>query len=211
MNDASLAAVAEGAVGAGRGHPDYVTILAGERLGAGVVVDGRVLRGAHGGVAEMVAFDHVPEVAGAWGLGYRAAEWARAAVASGEVSADAPLARVPVDSITGQTVLELARDGDPDAARIVARIGGLFATVAGVLGSFFDPSRIIVAGAISDGAQPFLEAATAALPDRLDLPAPLLIASELGADVVSIGATFQAVRAARAVVLQLTSAAPRGR
>lgn len=207
MNDASLAAVAEGAVGAGRGYDDYVTILAGERLGAGVVVDGRVLRGAHGGVAEMVAFDHVSGVAGAWGLGYRAARWAREAVIGGEVPADAALARVPLDEITGQTVLDLAQEGDPDAVRIVARIGDLFATIAAVLGSLFDPTRIIVAGAISDGAQLFLDAATRALPDRLDLPTPVLVASELGGDVVSIGATFRAVRSARKVVLGITSAA----
>jgi predicted NBD/HSP70 family sugar kinase len=203
MNDASLAAVAEGTVGAGRGCDDYITLLAGERLGAGVVVDGRVLRGAHGGVAETVAFDHVSGVEGAWGLGYRAAEWARKAVAEGEIAADAPLARVPQDRITGQTVLELARDGDEDAARIVALVGEVLATIAGVLGSLFDPSRIIVSGAISDSAGLFLDAATRALPRRLDLPAPALVASELGADVVSTGAVFQAVRTARATILRL--------
>jgi predicted NBD/HSP70 family sugar kinase len=203
MNDASLAAVAEGAVGAGRGCDDYITLLAGERLGAGVVVDGRVLRGAHGGVAEMVAFDHVPGVAGAWGLGYRAAEWARASRSRGEILPGSPLARMPLDEITGQIVLELARDGDADAVRIVSQVGELLATLAGVLGSLFDPSLIIVSGAISDGAQLILDAAARALPDRLDLPAPALLASELGADVVSTGAVFQAVRTARTSVLHL--------
>ena len=68
-NDAYLAAVAEGAIGRRRGCDDFVVLLAGERLGAGVVVDGRILRGAHGGVAEMVAFDRVSGVGGRLGTG----------------------------------------------------------------------------------------------------------------------------------------------
>ena len=67
-NDASLAAVAEGSLGAAVGVRDFVTVLSGEFLGAGAVVDGRLLRGAHGGVAEMVAFDHVIGVEDAGGL-----------------------------------------------------------------------------------------------------------------------------------------------
>ena len=49
-NDALLAAVAEGAQGAAIGCRDYVALLAGERFGGGVVVDGHLLHGAHGGV-----------------------------------------------------------------------------------------------------------------------------------------------------------------
>ena len=66
-NDASLAAVAEGAWGAAVGCRDYVSLLAGARLGAGVVVDGRLLRGAHGGAGEMVFLDDIPTVGGAGG------------------------------------------------------------------------------------------------------------------------------------------------
>ncbi|WP_345801606.1 ROK family protein [Microbacterium sp. AZCO] len=205
MNDASLAAVAEGAVGAGRGCLNYVALLAGERLGAGVVIDGRVLRGANGGVGEMAGFDHVAGVGGAWGLGYRVAEWARAEVRDGVIRRGTPLAQLPTEEITGRAVLELARDGDADAARIVERAGELLATITGVLDNFFDPSRIILSGAISEGADQILEAAIRHLPDRVDLPTPLLVGSELGGDVVSTGAIFQAIEAARGVVLGLTT------
>ena len=53
-NDALLASVAEHARGAAVGLRNSVTLLAGQRLGAGVVIDGNVLRGAHGGVGELV-------------------------------------------------------------------------------------------------------------------------------------------------------------
>ncbi|WP_150307555.1 ROK family protein [Planctomonas psychrotolerans] len=202
-NDASLAAVAEGTVGAAVGCRDYVTLLAGERLGAGVVVDGVLLRGRHGGVGEMVAFDHVIGVEGAWGLGSRAAQWAREAVAAGEVSEGSPLATVPVAELDGRTVLEAARRGDPDAERVMHRVGAMLGVVTGILGSLFDPARVVVSGSIADGAAELIGAARAALPRELDLPAPELVASRLGGDVVSIGAVSAALEAARDGMLDL--------
>ncbi|SDG44445.1 Sugar kinase of the NBD/HSP70 family, may contain an N-terminal HTH domain [Microbacterium pygmaeum] len=202
-NDASLAAVAEGSVGAAVGCRDYVVLLAGERLGAGVVVDGRLLRGAHGGVAEMVAFDHVTGVAGAWGLGYRAAQWAREDVAGGMIAPDRPLALLAAAELDGRHVLELAASGDSDALRIAERVGEMLAVITGVFGSLFDPTRVIVSGAVAAGIEPVLRAAARAVPDELDLPSPELLASPLGADVVSIGAVAGAVEIARAGILDL--------
>jgi predicted NBD/HSP70 family sugar kinase len=204
-NDASLAAVAEGSVGAAVGCRDYVTLLAGERLGAGVVVDGNLLRGAHGGVGEMVAFDHVVGVEGAWGLGYRAAQWAREAVARGGVSSGSPLAGVDPTDLDGRTVLLAARAGDPDAQRIVDRVSAVLAVVAGMFGSLFDPRLVVVCGAISEGAAEVVAAARAALPSELDLPAPELVASTLGRDVVCIGAVAAARDLVRKRVLDSTN------
>jgi len=205
-NDAYLAAVAENATGAAVGCDDFIVLLAGERLGAGVAVDGRILRGAHGGVAEMVAFDRVTGVGGAWGLGYRAAQWAREAVASGEVDADHPLAKLRAAELDGRHVLELAASGDPDALRVAQRVGEMLAVITGIFGSLFDPRRVIVSGAVADGIGPVIEAARRALPDELDLPMPELHASSLGAEVVVLGAVAAAVQAARDGVLDLPRA-----
>lgn len=196
-NDASLAAVAEGAVGAAVGCRDYIALLAGARLGAGVVVDGRLLRGAHGGVGEMVAFDHVHGVGSADGLGARAAGWAAEAVGSGEVAAGGALAAIPPDELDGRVVLELAASGDEDARRIVERAGIVLARIVSVLGSMFDPQRVVVSGAISAGIDEVVAAARRYLPTDLDLPAPELVASRLGADVVVTGAVAAAAADAR--------------
>ncbi len=202
-NDASLAAVAERAVGAAVGYDDFVTLLAGDRLGAGVWVDGRLLRGAHGGAAETVAFDHVRGVDGAWGLGYRAAELARRALADGSLSRSSALRGLDAGDIDGKTVLALAASGDEDAAAIAAQVGETLAIVAGVFGSLFDSRLIVVSGAVAAGADPVISAALDALPDELDLPAPEIVASTLGADIVSVGAVRAALDAARAGVLDL--------
>ncbi|MFE6734663.1 ROK family protein [Microbacterium sp. NPDC057650] len=197
-NDASLAAAAEGAGGAAAGCQDYVALLAGERFGAGVVVDGHLLHGAHGGVGEGVVFDHVVGVGTAYGLRYAIEREVRGAVAAGDLDRSGAVG-VLADGkdIDPRTVLELAASGDADAVLIADRVGETVAIIIGVLGSTFDPSRVIVCGAIADSIEPVLAAARRTLPSQLHLPAPELIASTLGADVVSLGAVATARDAAR--------------
>ena len=62
-NDATAATVAEARFGAGRGCEDVALITLGTGIGAGFVVDGRLLRGAHGFAGEpghMVVDAHGP-------------------------------------------------------------------------------------------------------------------------------------------------------
>lgn len=184
--------------GAAIGCPDYIALLAGERFGAGVVIDGHPLHGAHGGVGEGVVFDHVTGVGSAFGLRYGIEKAVREEVAAGRIlplsAIDALAAGRDVDP---RTVLELAAAGDRDALLVAERVGETLAIVIGVFGSTFDPARVIVCGAIADSIEPVLAAARRSLPMQLHLPAPELIASSLGADVVSLGAVATAREAAR--------------
>lgn len=206
-NDASLAAIAERSVGAARGVEDFVTILSGEFLGASAVVDGALLRGAHGGIAETVAFDHVVGVGGAWGLATRLAAWAqdpdRETPRTEELS--------PRPGPDGEEVLARARAGDDAARALVDRTGAVLSIVAGVFGSLFDPRRVILSGMAEVDAADLVDAARASLSLELDLPAPELIASRLGKDVVSEGAVFAALDSARSGVLDLESGWARAR
>ncbi|GAB3633251.1 ROK family transcriptional regulator [Microbacterium shaanxiense] len=197
-NDAQLAAIAEGAVGAAIGCRDYVALLASERFGGGVVVDGHVLHGAHGGVGESIVFDHIVGVGSAFGLRYAVQNQARAAVKAGEITADSAVGRlVAEERIDSRVVLTLAASGDADAVLVTDRVGATVARVVGVLGSMYDPSRVIVCGAIAESIEPVLAAARRILPEELHLPAPEIVASTLGAAVVSAGAVATARRAAR--------------
>ncbi|PRB03127.1 transcriptional regulator [Microbacterium sp. MYb72] len=197
-NDALLAAVAEGAQGAAIGCRDYVALLAGERFGGGVVVDGHLLHGAHGGVGEGVVFDHIIGVGSAFGLGPALHHQLLAAVDTGEVDAGSPIGRlVDAERIDPRLVLTLAAAGDADALLIAGQLGETVARIVGVLGSMYDPARVIICGAVAESIEPVLAAARAVLPSQLHLPAPELLASSLGAEVVSLGAVATARRAAR--------------
>lgn len=197
-NDAQLAAIAEGSTGAANGCRDYVALLASERFGGGVVVDGHVLYGAHGGVGEGVVFDHIVGVGSAFGLRYLLQDEVRVAVASGEIAHDTAIGRLAdAEHVDPRTVLTAAASGDVDALLATARVGATLARVVGVLGSMYDPSRVIVCGAVADSIEPVLAAAREVLPSQLHLPAPQILASTLGAEVVSVGAVATARRAAR--------------
>ncbi len=197
-NDAQLAAIAEGTLGVAVDCRDYVALLASERFGGGVVVDGHVLHGAHGGVGEGVVFDHIIGVGSAVGLRYALEEQARSAVEDGDAAADGTLGRLVADGpIDPRLVLTLAASGDVDALRVAERVGATLARVVGVLGSMYDPARVIICGAVAESIEPVLAAARRILPDELHLPAPEILASTLGAEVVSAGAIATARRAAR--------------
>ncbi len=64
-NDADLAAVGESSFGAGRGHRDVVYVTVSTGVGAGLVVDDRLVRGAHsGGELGHTIIDRVAAAAG---------------------------------------------------------------------------------------------------------------------------------------------------
>ncbi|MCI2240119.1 ROK family protein [Paenibacillus sp. TRM 82003] len=186
-NDANLAALAEDHRGHGRGVRHHVTLLAGERFGAGVVEDGRLLRGARGGAGEMRYLDLVSGVGSTDGVAKVLRELARARGGRGEA----------------EQVLTAARDGDR-AARALVRTAGLRLTrVVATLAGFADPERIVLAGAVAASAEPLLEVVRAELPRFLAEPRPQVVASGLGADVVVLGAVERAVQEVRARALEL--------
>ncbi len=205
-NDASLAAVAEGSVGMANGLRNYVVLLAGDRFGAGVVVDGHVLRGHHGGVGEMRVFDHVRGVNSVEGIGLRLAEWAREDLAAGIVPRASALAGLSGAAVSGRTVLQLARAGDVWAQGLRERAAMLLARIVVVFSNLYDPSRIIVAGAVAEDLDEVLHAARAHFPVDWELPIPELGRSRLGADAVVTGAVSAAREAARRGVLHLGEA-----
>lgn len=114
--------------------------LTGDRLGSGVVVDGNLLRGTHGGVGEMVAFDHVEGVGDAGGLGFHAWELAHELITAGKTDPSGELGTIALEALDGRTVLELAERGDPDGVRIADQVGHRLARVVSILGSMHDPN-----------------------------------------------------------------------
>lgn len=200
-NDAQLAAAAEGALGEAVGCRDFVALLAGERLGAGVVIDGHLLHGAHGGVGESKVFDYVRGVDSVFGFGRTAEQHARELVDSGNIAPEGPFATMAPGELNARRVLELAAAGDPDAIKVTTALGRSLARIVGVLGSMFDPARVIVCGGIADGIEPVLDSARSLLEQDLHMPPPQLMRSRLGSDVVIKGAVVAALQAARAKAL----------
>lgn len=192
-NDANLAAVAEQAQDP---SANVATLLSGERFGAGLIVDGRLLRGRQGGAGEMRFLDvfdakAVSSQGASDGLGALARTWARARVNS--YDGDTALRHIPERKITAEDVFRAAREGDPLAQDIIARLGERLAHITVALASLLDIERVVVAGGISRAIEPVLEHARNLLPKDSGLPLPRIVASTLGAEVVVQGAVESAL------------------
>ena len=180
-NDANLAALAEGWCGAGAGLAHQVTVLAGERIGAGVVDDGRLLRGARGGVGEMRYLDIVEGVGSPEGLG--------------KVLRDLGGTQEAAD------VLAAAGTGGRGATAPLEIAGLRLTRIVVTLVSLVDPERVILAGGAASPA--IVAVVNRELPSFLHLPRPLVVASTLGRDVVVLGALRRALDHVRAEALSL--------
>lgn len=193
---------------------NVATLLSGERLGAGLIVDGRLLRGARGGAGELRALDLIGDAGSSYGFGALARQWAQEMVAGrdsaagrGVAAGGGPFFPLPADGgIGAEWVFEAATHGDPRAQEIIERLGKRLATVALVVGTLLDVSKVVIAGALADAAEPVIQAAREQVIGKHYPPVPEIVASRLGGDVVVHGAIEQARNLLRADPLSFTPA-----
>ncbi|MFT4136953.1 ROK family protein [Microbacterium sp.] len=207
-NDANLAAIGEGKVGAGVGVDSYVTLLTGERLGAGFVLDGRLVRGSHGGAGEMHPLIQLDGVWNADGIAAVLRGLVQAARNEGRIPAESVLSTLPPDGLDAEAVLHAADDGDPLASAIVDELALRLARVSALLAGMLDVERIIFAGGVADSLALLLSRAAPRMAELMALPPPELVASALGSEVVGIGAVGRGLAWARENLLSLIADYP---
>ena len=106
-----------------------------------------------------------PPSGGAWGLGFRAAEWAREAIESGDVGPglrSAQRAARAAGRTGGASPSRVEEMRTPGASSIASALA--LATIVGIFGSLFDVSLVVVSGAISGGSRCRSRRARAATP-----------------------------------------------
>ncbi len=195
-NDANLAASAERALGA-VARESIAVLLAGVSFGAGLIVDGVLLHGGAGGAGELRVLGMVEGVGSSEGLDGAARSWLEEDRRTGRVPAASPLALTPVDALDVSHIVDAATRGDAYAGALVERLGERLGRVCVVLGSLLDVEEVVVAGGVARVASPVIAAAHRWLEQGDYAPTPLVRASELGADVVALGAITRAVATIR--------------
>ncbi len=161
-NDANAAAWGEFRFGGGRDVSDMVLLTVGTGLGGGVVLDGRLLRGAFGSAAEFGHVRMVPDglpcgcgQLGCWEQytsGSALVREARAVARSRPAHAERllRLAGGQAENINGSMVSKAAAEGDPAARELVAELGRwLGEGIAGVA-AVLDPALVVVGGGVSE-------------------------------------------------------------
>lgn len=199
-NDANAAALGEAWVGAGRGVRDFVYITVSTGIGGGLVLGGRLYRGANGTAGEIghviIEPDGPPCRCGNRGClevlasGPAIARQAREAVARGERTSLQQFAGSP-DEITAAAVADAARRGDALAAGLYRQAGTRIGVLLGNLLALFNPRMIIAGGGVSKAGDVLFRPVREAIRARA-YPRPALdvavVAAELGDDVGIIGA-----------------------
>ena len=152
-NDGNCVALAEGWTGSAAGVRNYLALTLGTGIGGGIVIDGKLYRGANG-------------AAGEWG--YMLVDgkvWEDHASPRG-LAAAAEAAR-PGCGFDAEAVFAARDLGDAEMAAIVRAWFGLLATGLANLLFAFNPSRVIVGGGITARGPAFLQELRAEMRLRL--------------------------------------------
>jgi predicted NBD/HSP70 family sugar kinase len=143
-NDANLGALAEGEWGAAKGANSYIYLLTGYGVGAGLVLDGALLRGAWGTAGEI---GHVPVRKD--GEQCRCGNRGCLDTVAGGGYLVTRLAAQGLDVSSPDDVVHLAVEGNPLARAALDESAEELGTVlAGVL-NLLNPERVVVGGAFA--------------------------------------------------------------
>jgi glucokinase len=163
-NDVNAQALGEWMFGAGRGACSLVVLAPGTGFGAGIVLEGRPVRGAAGFGGELghtpVKFDGPPCWCGGRGClalyasGRGIAEAARARLAG---LAGAPLLAAaggdPL-AITAPLVFRAAREGDPAASAVVDEACRALGAMLGTVVNGLNPDVVVITGGVAESLVP---------------------------------------------------------
>lgn len=201
-NDANAAAWGEFRFGAAEDVDDMILLTIGTGVGGGVVLDGKIYRGAHGIAAELGHMRLVPD-GHLCGCGLRGCIEAYASgtalvrearEAASLPSAERLLERAggDVQRITGPMVTELAQAGDELAIVLIAEVGRWLGEAMGSFTAVFDPAAFVIGGGVSAAGDLLLRPAVEALRKNTTgaghRPEPEVRVATLGNDAGVIGA-----------------------
>jgi len=144
-NEVNLMALAEYRQGAARGHDDALVFKLGSWVGAGLISNGKLHRGAQGCAGSLAS------TAGGEAITRAAVELVS--------SRDSPVLAEALDAgaeVTVQLVVDCAERRDRGCQRVLDSAARDIGQVMAVVVDFFNPSIVVVAGGITHGADALL-------------------------------------------------------
>lgn len=194
-NDANLAALGEYTYGVGAGSRLFAYIMIGTGLGMGIVSEGRLFTGAHGGAGEIGFLPwpgrHKPETLEDAVSGVAVVEAARHFGMTGH--------------LTAKAVFDAAREGHPAAVEAVRLEGERIAHTVAAAAAVLDPDLVVLGGGVGHSVDLLLAPVSETLRTLTPLR-PKLVPGRLGEDAVLLGAVATALGTARDVVFERRSA-----
>lgn len=156
-NDANAAAIGEMWQGAGRGHRTLICVTLGTGVGGGIILDGKLWRGADGSAAEIGHIGVDPFAGVACTCGSRGClEVYASATAIVRMTREAR-PRYPnsilhnTEDLTSQKIYQAGREGDELAIEVFRRMGVYLGIGLASLINVLNPEIVVIGGGLSNG------------------------------------------------------------
>jgi glucokinase len=156
-NDANAAAIGERWQGAGRGQRTLICVTLGTGVGGGIILDGKLWRGADGSAAEIGHIGVDPFAGVACMCGSRGClEVYASATAIVRMTREAR-PRYPnsilhnIEDLTSQKIYQAGRDGDELAIEVFRRMGVYLGIGLASLINVLNPEIVVIGGGLSNG------------------------------------------------------------
>ena len=170
-NDANVAALGEYWVGGGKGYENMVMVTLGTGVGGGIIVEGKLLSGAHGAGGEIGHMTLHRDETLHCNCGKRGCV-EQYCSATGVVRtakrylerSDAPSSLRVLENLTCKDVFDAAASGDAVAAEILDIVYQNLAEFLGNLCVTVDPEVVVIGGGVSKAGKPLLEGIRKYLP-----------------------------------------------
>ena len=202
-NDVRCAALAELNYGAGCGCKNLICITIGTGIGSGLIVNGKLVRGASNAAGEIGHIKlslHDGPICGCGDMGCMEAyasgpaivAMAKEYVAGGKSTKFREIAG-SVDAITPAIVARAAKEGDVVAQRIFQIMGEYIGTGLASVVNLLNPEKIVIGGGVADAGDILIEPLKSALKNRampIQGAAVDIVPAQLGNTAGVIGASL---------------------
>lgn len=202
-NDANVAALGEMWVGGGRGTKNLIMVTLGTGVGGGIIINGKILTGAHGAGGEIGHANVEPGYTKATCncgnkgcLEQFASATGIVALAREELEKTEMATSLNADRISAKAVFDAYKAKDAVAEKIVARFAGYLGNALSIFAAVMDPEVFVIGGGVSKAGEVLIEAIEAiyrrdAFKDCKDTP---IVLAELGNDAGIYGAAKLALQ-----------------
>lgn len=188
-NDVNVAALGEFGFGVARSTPNLVCLAIGTGIGAGILVDGKLVRGHNQAAGEIGYFLPSPADLGRDYQDFGAFE----SLASGNGiaararrSLEAQGHPLGAQAVSAEDVFQYARQGEPWARAVIDETVEYLAQALAAIAALLDPEVIVLGGGVAQSADLLIEPLRGRL--RSAVPyVPRLVASNLGPRAVVMG------------------------
>jgi len=167
-NDVNVMALGEWRSGIASGHENVIFLKIGTGIGAGLISDGQLHRGAQGAagdVGHIQVLDDPAVVCRCGNIG--CLEAAAGGGALGRIATEMAArggnpwlarARERGGGVTARDVADAARRGEPGSVELLQRSGRLVGSMLAGLVNFFNPSLVVIGGGVADAGDVLLAA-----------------------------------------------------